>query len=137
MQLAYYHLGLALAYLKKNSEAKKALEQSLKYEKSQQYADDTRRIIASLGNGTLPSMSVNSASGAHFDPQLIEKFLKAKQWTQAQGAIEAALKQGGDGDPLLWNSLGLFIDASAWWLFGCEKGFQSGNFSETWQFCRG
>jgi tetratricopeptide (TPR) repeat protein len=133
---AYYHLGLSLAYLKKIPEAKEALEQSLKYEKSQQYAGDTRRIIANLSAGIVPSARRNAGTGSHYEPALIEKMLKGKQWAQAQGAIEVALKQGGDGDPLLWNSLGFSLMHQPGGYQAAKKAFtqalslRHGNFAE-------
>lgn len=133
---AYYHLGLSLAYLKRIPEAKEALQQSLKYEKSQQYADDTRRIIANLSAGTLPSAKVESGSTGRYEPALIEKMLKNKQWAQAQGAIEVALKQGGDSDPLLWNSLGFSLMHQPGGYLAAKKAFSQaltlrhGNFAE-------
>jgi tetratricopeptide (TPR) repeat protein len=106
--MGYYNLGIALIQKNQVTEARQALNDSLKYEKNPSYQQDTRRILAKLDSGqqaaavsTIGASAGNSAVGHE-----IEQMLKDRQWQESESAIDTELKSGSDRSPTMWNNLG-------------------------------
>lgn len=104
--MGYYNLGIALIQKNQITEARQALNDSLKYEKNGSYQQDTRRILAKLDSAqqnapTIATTSFNSTIGHE-----IEQMLKDRQWQEAEKAIDTELRSGNDRSPTMWNNLG-------------------------------
>ena len=101
--MGYYNLGISLIQQNKIGEAKIALNESLKYERNASYQQDTKRILAKIDTGTqsVPTIAENTVAA-----QEIELMLKEKQWQNADNAIEAQIRAGGERNATLWNNLG-------------------------------
>ncbi len=106
--MAYYNLGISLIQLGKTSEARDALKHSLQYEKNPAYKADTRRILAGLTSSSESASGGGSGaySGDFVSPSEIEQLLKAKEWAEAERAINTEIKAGGERRATLWNNLG-------------------------------
>jgi superkiller protein 3 len=102
--MGWYNLGIALYQLKRNSEAKNALRNSLKYEHSKAYIADTKRILAEMENSA--SKIQPNIDSPQIDPREIERMLRERKWQAAAGAIDKELKAGAASSSTLWNNLG-------------------------------
>ncbi len=129
--MAYYHLGLIASAKGNHDEALKAYLLSLKYEKNEMYAKDTRQRIKHLGGDTnviaaddLARFEISIRSGSVERPALSDGLsfwlnlgkhkasldqarllISQRKWTDAERELEAVSEATPSEDPVLLNDL--------------------------------
>lgn len=117
---SYYHLGLIEERRGRIQEAVKAFEKSAKYEKDPRYKEDTRRHIAQLTGGAVPTTSgntqpTNNQAGYSPDNNVNQnELMKAKgqaalkkhAYGEAVEAYDYLVRNGLGEDPVILNNYG-------------------------------